>query len=247
MDPNYAYITLLSSQDYIIAVAALYESMQAVYTRYPLVIAYTPGSLPKVYKDLFEQRGLICKEVTQQVYPESMRSARQGERILNTVSKFSIFEIKDFEKMCYIDADTFLLKNIDDVFMYPDGSMMKEVPTNLEPGFDAFFVYQPAHHYTSYYMAILKENSGLDGEILGKCWYPVRTNSDYQIPREYCEFYRQAIWNFSEVKVVHFCNKQKPWLPEYKDSFDFSEPLLKLYGEYLQKAHIFLSDIKFFN
>lgn len=242
---RYAYVTLLSSQNYVPAVAALYESMKAVNTRYPLIVAYTPGSLLPTYKSIFEKAGVICREVSFQRYPEEVEYGRSGESILNTASKFSVFSIKDFDKLCYIDSDTFLLQNIDDVFNWPDGSMMKEVPTNNEPGFDAFFVFVPAHHYESYYKAILEKNPGLDGEILGKCWYPVRTDPRYQIPREYCEFYPRARGDFSKVKVVHFCNKEKPWLPEYRKSFDMREPLMIQYNNFLKQGHELLAACNF--
>lgn len=61
--------------------------------------------------------------------------------VLNTASKIDIFSLKHYEKIIYLDVDTLVLENIDDLFDKYDGSILwwNEPMSGL-------FVIEPKNH-----------------------------------------------------------------------------------------------------
>ena len=131
--------------------------------------------------------------------------------IFNTASKLNLFNQTDLDKLVYLDADSFFLTSPDELFNYPDGAMYDGQDDMY--GFSGLFTCIPANHPYEYYYHIMQNFPCVDGDLLGKLWFPFITNPDYRIPFEW--FINIVGLNdqvdFSTIKGIHFCNKFKPW------------------------------------
>ena len=240
-----AYITLLSTEDYLPAVLVLKESFKKVNARYPLICAVTEDICSKDIETSLKNHDIFIERIPRLYYCPETRKKEEGETVLNTASKIALFNLKDYEKLCYIDADTMVVQNIDNVFNWLDGSMVEPSPSEEDDryGFTGLFVFQPVYHRYDFYKKLITECEGADGDILGSLWFYTRTSLSHRIPYSYCMHY-----SYAEVlirrerqgrvlpKVIHFCNKEKPWLKKYEPFFkDKKDSYISLYRELLNK------------
>ena len=235
-----AFITLLSSEDYLDAVLVLNRSFKGVNSKYPLICGLTEDlkSNTSITRPLARE-GIKVEVIKRLTYHHGVSDNWPGHPVLNTASKISLFDLKWYDKLVYIDADTIVLENIDDVMNYPDGAMIE--PSSDRPvddyGFTGLFVFQPKYHREDFYKCLLQNFPCADGDLLGNLWFFTRTSKYHRIPYEYCMHYGYYLYNSEGAKVVHFCNEQKPWKTEWKNYFDGgSNTCIQTYRKYLNQV-----------
>lgn len=124
---NYTYVTLLGSDDYFLPVYGLYYSLLQVNSKYPLtVIVLDTVSVDTIQK--LEQYHIPYK-----VFPNLQSKARmlgikeKEPRLKVTfaeffqimvMNKFYVYDLKEFDKVCFIDGDILIKQNIDFIFNY---------------------------------------------------------------------------------------------------------------------------------
>ena len=143
--------------------------------------------------------------------------------VLNTASKINVFNCHEFDKVVQLDADCMFLKNVDELFNYPDGAMYQD--PSWHRGFVGLFVCTPRNHPIDYYQYLITTSSipMYDGDLLESLWLPFFNNSKYQIPSYY--FINITLSNFEDYRKnksiygIHFCYKFKPW--HYLSSEDY--------------------------
>lgn len=209
---NKAWITLLSTEDYLEAVLALNESLRVVQSAFPLVVAITE-SIQNNQKilDVLKKEKIKSEFIKTRFYSqETIEIAYKKKHpfsVLNTASKIGIFELKQYDKLVYIDADTFFVRNADELFNYPDGSApVKIVENNLLWCFSGLMVIKPKNHYVELYDLLIKDGQCYDGDLLGKLWFHIRDNKEYQIPEYYIRNLPSDKIIEPEVKIYHMCN-----------------------------------------
>lgn len=227
-----AYVTLLSSIDYLPGLLVLNESLRTSGSTYPFIVLVPKDIASEKLKQVLREKQFIIKIIERINYNSQINNNYKNQTVLNTASKIEIFSLTEWEKLVYIDIDTLICKNIDELFNYPDGSMIKY--TTDDQGFSGLFVFKPRNHDYSLYYYLITTYYGFDGDILGKLWYPVKSNPAYQIP----DYYLHTPKQFSnKTKVVHFVNQPKPW-ENYNNNDDifYQNTILKdLYLKYLNK------------
>ena len=134
MSEKYAYATLLSSDRYIPGVLGLYYSLKYHKCKYPLVVIITDHmeisiQTIKFFEDLNikyhivkDLRNYYCDDrMVTPDYLEAFQSSRQNADLfqVNMMNKLYLWELKEFDKVCYFDADIIIGANIDFVFNYP--------------------------------------------------------------------------------------------------------------------------------
>ena len=243
-----AFITLLSTKDYLDAVLVLKRSMEEVHTEYPLVCGITEDIFTPDIVQPLSQMGIIVERISRLQYSEETRKKWGDRRVLNTASKISLFSLTQYDKLCYIDADTFLLQNIDNLLDRLDGSMIEPSPNEEEEdyGFTGLFIFQPRYHKREFYIHLLENFPCADGDLLGNLWFFTRTSPSHRIPYAYCMHYTYAKDyrlfpkengrpEAQEIpKVIHFCNEEKPWLEPEK--FPKKDPIIVKYFKYLEQV-----------
>ncbi|PBP21998.1 glycosyl transferase family protein [Diplocarpon rosae] len=102
--PTRAWVTLLTCKSYIPGAVLLAHSLQKQHSVYPLIILYTP-SLPHPAShraaDPPQQRHLIAA------------------RFEDTWTKLRIFELCEYERLVFLDADMLIRGNMDELFDLP--------------------------------------------------------------------------------------------------------------------------------
>lgn len=206
---NYSYVTLLSSLNYLDAILVLNYSLQQVNSKYSLTVMITE----EIYNDklsiLLQYNNIKFHIIKSLFYNKDCQEKYENLSVLNTASKLQIFELKQYDKIVYLDADMLVLTNIDYLFSYPDGAMLLE-PVS-KSGFSALFVIEPKNHNElQYYKIIIQNYNCLDGDLFSNLWFFVKNNKDYQIPSYFVQ--NADFKTLPETKIVHFCNAEKLWL-----------------------------------
>ena len=209
---NYAYVTLLSSEDYLPAVLILHKNLKQVQSQYPLIVAVTENIFNQV-KPYLEQERILYKIIPFLEYTQETKDRWMIKRgtaySLNIAAKFAIFKFYEFDKLVYIDSDIMIYQNIDNLFNYPDGALYDD---DGQP-FIGLFVFIPKNHPADYYYTLSLVLHRIESDILEPLFFPFKSNPDYRIPYEY---YINVTNNleltpFNQIKVIHFCYNYKPW------------------------------------
>lgn len=118
---NYAYTTLITKSSYLAGVIVLAYSMQKQGCKYPLVVYY-PKSLAessvKALKNESKRLNLVLRETEMLLPKDNANITLIAERFGDTWTKLRVFDIFElgYEKVCYLDADMIVAKNMDEVF-----------------------------------------------------------------------------------------------------------------------------------
>lgn len=231
---RYAYVTLLSTTDYLDAVLVLNKSLQKVNSKYPLLTMVVDTIFTPELEKCFQKHGIQYHTVPPLQYSQSVQEKYANATVLNTASKIQLFSLKNWDKLVYIDADTFVLQNIDNLFEYPDGAMVKYPEDNF--GFSGLFVFYPRHHHEDeFYPTVMQHHDCVDGDLLGKFWFFVRESPAHQIPPDYLMYYNPNHLD-KDTKVIHYCNTLKPWIHTDHDLFNQDNYICWLYKKYLNEV-----------
>lgn len=105
---NYAYITLATNETYLIYAAYLQASLKINNSQYPLIIMITEDLQDNKYLKYFNNVITI---------PHLQFSYRiHIDRYVNTINKFYMFNLIEYDKLIFLDADMVLFTNIDKLF-----------------------------------------------------------------------------------------------------------------------------------
>lgn len=144
---EYAYTTLLASNDYLYGVLGLYYSWKLTHSKYDFILIVT-DNISKENLSIVEQAGIDYTIVPRYDFknPQSKYNI--------TWNKFYIYTLTQYTKVCFIDADAILIENIDSVFdantpafmalgpIFISGVMILVDPTTFTPENFKKFRYQ---------------------------------------------------------------------------------------------------------
>lgn len=126
---EFAYITLLTKSSYLAGVVILAYSLQRNQSSYPLIVCYTPSLSSDCVEalELEARHGTnIILRLIEPLQPPALSDRDLiAERFRDTWTKLRVFEPwkglneKKFTRLCYLDADMMLLKNLDYIFNTP--------------------------------------------------------------------------------------------------------------------------------
>ncbi|QPC70693.1 hypothetical protein HYE68_001445 [Fusarium pseudograminearum] len=114
-----AYATLITRDSYLPGVIILAYTLQRNNSAYPLVVCYTPN-LPKDARRVLELEAPKCNMVLREcdylLPPKNIKMTLIAERFADTWTKLRVFELFEYDAVCYLDADMAILENMDVVF-----------------------------------------------------------------------------------------------------------------------------------
>ena len=131
-----AYITFLSTDNYIYYILALNESFKNTNSKYKLYCAVT-SNVSKFTLNILDTIELPyivvdnepIKPLINEMFEHSMVA-----KYVNALSKLTIFNLTQFEKCVFLDSDLVIFKNIDDLFDKPDWSAVEDcLPVHIRP------------------------------------------------------------------------------------------------------------------
>ncbi|KAI9049703.1 hypothetical protein LZ554_005857 [Drepanopeziza brunnea f. sp. 'monogermtubi'] len=116
-DPRVAWVTLLTRKSYIPGTVLLAHSLQKQKSQYPLIILYTP-SLPSECLPALHREALLTNATLRLIQPLVPKEQRNliAARFGDTWTKLRIFELFEYDRLVFLDADMLVFRNMDELF-----------------------------------------------------------------------------------------------------------------------------------
>lgn len=106
-----AYVTLLYGDEFVLGVRVLGKSIRDTGSKKDMVVLVSDG-VSDYAKDLLEADGWIVEKISLLENPNKIRPTR----FWGVYTKLKIFNMTNYRKVVYLDADTIVIKSIDDLF-----------------------------------------------------------------------------------------------------------------------------------
>nr|XP_043635005.1 inositol phosphorylceramide glucuronosyltransferase 1-like [Erigeron canadensis] len=106
-----AYVTLLYGDEFVLGARVLGKSIRDTRSTKDMVVLVSDG-VSDYAKTLLQADGWIVKPISLLENPNQVRPTR----FWGVYTKLKIFNMTDYEKVVYLDADTIVIKNIDVLF-----------------------------------------------------------------------------------------------------------------------------------
>lgn len=250
---NKAYVTLVTNADYAMGALALLRSLSLTGTQADLVVMHTGGVSPPDLKPLSALRArLVEAELLPTSDAFNARHARakihsnapftKGRKPdfhtpLDNFAKLRLWQMTQYEKVVFLDADAIVLRNIDRLFDYPEFSAAPNVYESLADFHrlnSGVFVARPSQETFDAMLAKLDAPEAFwprtDQTFLQSFfpdWHglPVFFNM-----LQYVWFNLPQLWRWQSVSVIHF-QYEKPWETDHPKA-ERLKPLIDLWRCY---------------
>jgi alpha-N-acetylglucosamine transferase len=217
-----AYATILcNGEGYMPGVEALGGSIKASGTREPMVLMVTPEVRP-VTRERLAAQGWTIREVEPIANPNPT-TQQMLPRFGAAYAKLRAWQLVDVDKVVFLDADTIVLKNVDDLFDRPEIAAAPDffLPDRFSSGVMVLHPSQETFDRMVHALSMAPSYDGGDQGFLNlffEGWYamPVahRLPVGYNMAHFIYQFMRAhpSTWEKleHEVKIVHYL-VQKPW------------------------------------
>ncbi|KAM8953156.1 glycogenin-1 [Pelodytes ibericus] len=223
-----AFVTLATNDPYVKGALVLGTSLRQHNTTRKLVVLITPqvsDSMRKVLDKVFDDvRVVNVLDSEDSAHLALMQRPELGV----TLTKLHCWTLTQYTKCVFMDADTLVLSNVDELF---ERSELSAAP---DPGWpDCFnsgvFVYQPSIQTYNQLLHLASEKGSFDGGDQGllNTFFSSWATKDihkhlpfvYNLSSISIYSYLPAFKAFGDnAKVVHFLGKVKPWNYTYDSS-----------------------------
>ena len=224
-----AYVTLLSSDDFLPGVLVLNRNLKELNSLFPLHVLVT-NTVSESTIEYLKKEQIQYEIISPIYYPPMTLEKTPNKRLQNIPSKLHVFDLKQFDKVVYLDTDCILFKTIDEIFDYPNGSMYYEG----EQGLCCLFVCEPKLHCAKYYIDILQNNAIWESEVIETLLFPCKADEHYRISENYFASITTNLEKFFPLQHnlfgLHFCCDFKPW--QYNNIKDYLYDYKQRFNEY---------------
>ena len=222
-----AYITLLSTNEYLDGVLALEQSLKNVGSKYPFVVAVTSNILPFA-RELLQKKKIEVIEVVDHSYVEECKKKFQAfgtPHWFYTAAKLRIFGLTQFEKLVYLDSDMFVMKNLDHLFDKPHMTAAIDSPMAATENIidhhglnSGLLVIEPDKDLEAALIELSASEKLADQDLLRKYYSDWKEREELHLPVTYNFFARfwdryqaQGIYPY-DIYALHFIGKDKPFM-----------------------------------
>ncbi|KAL7752742.1 glycogenin glucosyltransferase [Sorochytrium milnesiophthora] len=215
-----AFATLVMTEQYVAGALVLANSLRAHGSQYARVVMHSTDISEPALDQL-----RTCFDV---LFPvDTIRSADQANLQLlgrpdlgATYSKLHVWRLTSYEKVVFMDADTLVLHNVDDLFEREELSAAPDCgwPDIFNSG---VFVLRPSQETFERLVAFAQQRGSWDGADQGllndffSSWNETpgrRLPFVYNVTPTTVYTYAPAFERFKDgIKVVHFAGPDKPW------------------------------------
>lgn len=250
-----AYVTLVTNADYAMGALALSRSIQMTGTAADIAVLYTGGVSDAALAPLAD---LGCRLIEVDHLPLSdgfnQRHARgnlhaaapfaKGRKPefhspLDNFCKLRLWQMTDYERCVFIDADALVLRNIDRLFDYPEFSAAPNVYESLEDFKrlnSGVFVARPSDATFTEMLEMLDQPDifwrRTDQTFLETFFPDWHGLPVYMNMLQYVWFNLPELWDWSQIGVLHY-QYEKPWETGHPNA-DKLEPLIALWQTYYE-------------
>ncbi len=244
----YAYVTLVTNADYAMGALALARSLKNAGCSAPLLVMATPqsGNL-----DSLQEAGATIIEVEQPPFSDGFRQRHQRGRVhsaapftkgekpsfhdpLDNFCKLRLWELDQYRRLVFIDADAIVLKNTDRLFGYPQFSAAPNVYQTLGDFGrlnSGVFVAEPGK---AAFEAMVKALDRPDAfwprtdQTFLQHWFPDWHGLPYlDNVLQYVFFNLPELWLWKDIRILHY-QYEKPWQDDHPRR-DQLQPLIDLW------------------
>lgn len=279
-----AYITLLSTNNYLYGCIGLMYSWKLTKSKYPFYCVVTEDITDTNIK-ILEAIGYNIIKDTRYIPKSYFETIKRYEETGNYETpigdstsdltkngwqygwtKLQIFKYTQFDKLLYIDADSYVFQNLDDIFDYPNWSSICELDavwTGLSRFHSAFFLIEPNKKTYDEIIDLAEANPIIkhpltneyqlsnDYDLLNlykndwsehpECIVPNYTYVDSYAINTSDKQFNFLVNSFMKIKAVHLTGT-KPWLAgtkevaTYTNEWGLWKELYLMYIKFLNKA-----------
>ncbi|XP_060563338.1 uncharacterized protein LOC132722792 [Ruditapes philippinarum] len=220
-DRREAFVTLATNDTYSLGCLVLGNSLKRVRTTRQLVVMITEGVSNSMRSQLAQVFDVI-QEVNVLDSNDPINLSLLGRPDLNvTFTKLHCWRLTQFDKAVFLDADTLVLQNVDELF---DREELSAAPDAGWP--DCFnsgvFVFKPSLETYESLLQFATSQGSFDGGDQGllNMYFNKWSTEDiskhlpfiYNVVSQAFYSYLPAFTQFKErVKIVHFIGAVKPW------------------------------------
>ncbi|WP_336067670.1 glycosyltransferase [Nitratireductor rhodophyticola] len=250
---KHAYVTLVTNEDYAMGALALVRSLRLTETDADLVVMHTGGAPAQALKPLAALGArLVPAELlpTSDAFNERHQRARlhanapftKGNKPsfhtpLDNFAKLRLWQLTEYERVVFIDADAVVVRNIDRLFGYPEFSAAPNVYESLADFRrlnSGVFVAAPSEATFAAMLARLDQPEAFwrrtDQTFLQAYfphWHglPVFFNM-----LQYVWFNLPELWDWTSISIVHY-QYEKPWERDHPKAAEL-QPLIDLWNAY---------------
>lgn len=255
--PGVACVTLVTGADYALGALALARSLKASGTQAPLVVLATPEATDL---EPLVAEGCIVREVDHLPVSEALRD-RHARAALHARSPFTkggkpdfhqpwhnftklrLWELTDYRRVVFIDADAIVLQPIDRLFAYPEFSAAPNVYETLADFHrlnSGVFVARPD---AATFDAMLGRLDAPDAywrrtdQTFLETWFPDWHGLPYVYNTlQYVYFNLPELWDWPSLRILHY-QYEKPWQADHPKA-DRLGPLIDLWHRVLDGGGI---------
>ncbi|XP_044764653.1 uncharacterized protein LOC123321268 isoform X3 [Coccinella septempunctata] len=222
-----AWVTLATNDSYSLGALVLAHSLKQVGTQKELAILITPGvtnsmrsRLSEVFNSVKEVNILDSKD-------KANLKLLQRPELGITFTKLHCWQLTEYEKCVFLDADTLVLQNCDELFEREELSAAPDVgwPDCFNSG---VFVYRPSEETYNSLVQFALDKGSFDGGDQGllNLYFSDWAQKDiskhlpfiYNVCSTAFYSYLPAFKQFGkDIKIIHFIGNAKPWL-QYFDT-----------------------------
>lgn len=204
--PRHTYVTLADGQ-YVLGCMALARSLARL-TDVPLLVLHTDPYTPRALRHLPNVQ-------TRRIEAIDNPHAHGQSRFSGTFSKLRVFELLEYDRVTFVDADCVVLQDIDSLFEGNDFLAAPDWGIEIKPEFNSgLFSFTPSEGLRDKVFAAIPNSESDDGGDQGFLNFVLASDVKI-IPPEYNTLKRLPVHhpnliNINDVKVLHFAGN-KPW------------------------------------
>jgi len=216
-----AFVSLTTNDDYGNGAYVLGKSLRNSSTTRQLVLMVTSGVSDAMRARLMEVWDLLINiDQLDSMDKENLAQLKRPE-LGCTFSKLRAWKLTQFTKCVFLDADTLVLQNVDDLFERDEFSAVPDVgwPDCFNSG---VFVFRPSDDTYNALIEHAEQHGSFDGGDQGLLneffsdWS--QSDASRRIPFTY-NTVSTAVYSYTpafnkygkNIKIVHFLGKVKPW------------------------------------
>ncbi|XP_022242882.1 glycogenin-1-like isoform X3 [Limulus polyphemus] len=250
-----AFVTLATDDSYSLGALVLGHSLRIVQTSRSLVILVTAGVTADMRSQLASVFDLVQEVGEINSQDEANLTILTRPELGVTLTKLQCWKLIQFQKCVFLDADTLVLRNCDELFNREELSAAPDIgwPDCFNSG---VFVFKPSDETYKALVKCAKEKGSFDGGDQGllNLFFQDWATKDisrhlsflYNMNSNACYTYLPAFKRFgNEVKIVHFLGEMKPWMYKVSEGKVVKPHQSQYYSDHLQYWwDLFLSHVQ---
>lgn len=234
---KYAYVTVLTSRDYLDGIRTLLFSLNKVKSSYPLIVL-VPVGFDSQCQQVIKAWGANV-EIAEDIDLGTLAEKQARPYWNNTFLKLRVFNLTQFEKIVYIDSDMIVLRNLDHLFEKEHISAVQggKLIFHWEDINSGLMVIKPSQKEFSDLVSLVpivcqkkaELNQGFgDQDVIS--YYYRNINRLWEGENRLDESYNAmircihelcVILGYKNLKIIHFTGSKKPWMYSFAGALKY--------------------------